>query len=103
MMKKVLLVSAFACVAFQANAADCNSVLDAFNRNISEVNATVESYPLDNVAYKAMVDLQVNGEWLVQHNCSVDRKSLNTNLTFAQKMNAIGSMYRANDRLLHNH
>ena len=72
-----ILIAALVLSASAAQAQDCDSVRDTFNRNISTVNATLAASPTDDIAYQAWIDLQVNGEWLLQHNCNVDRKKLN--------------------------
>jgi hypothetical protein len=103
-MKKALGTALVALLAAgQAHAADCDSVHDAFNHNISTVNATLASGPDDPIGDQAWVDLQVNGEWLEQHNCNIDRKYLNKLLGYARQFNMLASLYRANDRLLRNH
>src|SRR5258708_8109764 len=98
-MRKFALIAIALLSAGAAQAQDCDSVLDTFNRNLSTVDATLGASPTDDIAYQAMVDLQVNGEWLAQHNCNVDRKYLNKILGFAGQMNVLGSLYRANNRL----
>jgi hypothetical protein len=98
-----ILIAALVLSASAAQAQDCDSVRDTFNRNISTVNATLAASPTDDIAYQAWIDLQVNGEWLLQHNCNVDRKKLNEILGFARQINTLGSLYRANDRLLNHY
>ena len=84
-MRKFALIAIAFLSAGAAQAQDCDSVLNTFNRNLSTVNATLGASPTDDIAYQAMVDLQVNGEWLAQHNCNVDRHRPNKILVLRGK------------------
>lgn len=100
-MKTLLLAgAAIFALSTTAHAADCDSTREVFQRAVAVMKATVFASPGDPISYQATIDAQVNGEWLMQHNCVADRARLAKFLGYTQQLNALASQYRANERLL---